>query len=117
MDTNRELVAHGYSNILAGFLGTVYVTSFRSAGEILNLHRSSPNYLVYVNTLLYVMNSFHQLLPSSDFEFRFYRVGGTTRVSGFMLALATFLLLIVGTAPIGYIREYIAIVIATPFLF
>lgn len=67
VDTNKELVAHGYSNLFAGFLGTV------------------PNYLVYVNTLL------------------FYRVGGTTRVSGFLLALATFLLLVVGTEPIGYI--------------
>src|SRR5258708_29530434 len=36
VDTNKELVAHGYSNFLAGILGTV------------------PNYLVYVNTLLYV---------------------------------------------------------------
>ena len=35
----------------------------------------------------------------------FYRVGGTTRISGFLLALATFVLLIVGTAPIGYIRK------------
>ncbi|KAH8111668.1 sulfate anion transporter [Phellopilus nigrolimitatus] len=67
VDTNKELVAHGYSNLLAGLFGVV------------------PNYLVYVNTLL------------------FYRVGGTTRVSGFLLALATFGLLVAGTAPIGYI--------------
>ncbi|THH18561.1 hypothetical protein EW146_g2464 [Bondarzewia mesenterica] len=67
VDTNKELVAHGYSNLLAGFLGTV------------------PNYLVYVNTLL------------------FYRVGGTTRLSGFMLAGATALLLSIGTGPIAYI--------------
>ena len=45
-----------------------------------------PNYLVYVNTLL------------------FYRVGGETRVSGFMLAGATTLLLLVGTGPIAFIR-------------
>lgn len=45
-----------------------------------------PNYLVYVNTLL------------------FYRVGGTTRTAGFLLALATLALLVVGTEPIGYIR-------------
>ncbi|KZT66913.1 hypothetical protein DAEQUDRAFT_674125 [Daedalea quercina L-15889] len=67
VDTNKELVAHGYSNLLAGVLGTV------------------PNYLVYVNTLL------------------FYRVGGTTRVSGFMLAAATVVLLVIGTGPIAYI--------------
>ncbi|KAI0260384.1 sulfate transporter family-domain-containing protein [Gloeopeniophorella convolvens] len=67
VDTNKELVAHGYSNFLAGLVGTV------------------PNYLVYVNTLL------------------FYRVGGTTRISGFMLAGATFALLLAGTGPIAYI--------------
>ncbi|TBU22279.1 sulfate transporter family-domain-containing protein [Dichomitus squalens] len=66
-NTDKELVAHGYSNLLAGLIGTV------------------PNYLVYVNTLL------------------FYRVGGDTRVSGFMLAGATTLLLLVGTGPIAFI--------------
>lgn len=35
---------------------------------------------------------------------RFYRVGGTTRYAGFLLALATFGLLLVGTGPIAYIR-------------
>ncbi|EIN04492.1 sulfate anion transporter [Punctularia strigosozonata HHB-11173 SS5] len=67
VDTNKELVAHGYSNVLAGLLGTV------------------PNYLVYVNTLL------------------FYRVGGDTRISGFLLALATAILLVIGTGPIAYL--------------
>ncbi|KIY49603.1 hypothetical protein FISHEDRAFT_40530 [Fistulina hepatica ATCC 64428] len=67
VDTNKELTAHGFSNLFAGFLGTV------------------PNYLVYVNTLL------------------FYRVGGVTRVAGFMLALATVVLLLVGTQPIAYL--------------
>ncbi|KIK64222.1 hypothetical protein GYMLUDRAFT_40512 [Collybiopsis luxurians FD-317 M1] len=67
VDTNRELVAHGYSNIMAGAFGTV------------------PNYLVYVNTLL------------------FYRVGGGTRIAGFLLAVATAVLLLVGTGPIAYI--------------
>jgi SulP family sulfate permease len=36
VDTNKELIAHGYSNFLSGLVGSV------------------PNYLVYVNTLLYV---------------------------------------------------------------
>ncbi|CAE6445014.1 unnamed protein product [Rhizoctonia solani] len=67
IDTNRELTAHGVSNLLAGFIGTV------------------PNYLVYVNTLL------------------FYRVGGRTRVAGFMLACSSLLLLFIGTGPISYI--------------
>jgi SulP family sulfate permease len=34
IDTNRELTAHGVSNLLAGLVGV------------------APNYLVYVNTLL-----------------------------------------------------------------
>ncbi|KAI4525505.1 hypothetical protein K525DRAFT_261215 [Schizophyllum commune Loenen D] len=67
VDTNKELTAHGYSNVIAGLLGT------------------PPNYLVYVNTLL------------------FYRVGGTTRISGLLLAGATLLLLFVGTGPIAYL--------------
>lgn len=70
VDTNKELVGHGLSNVLAGAFGVV------------------PNYLVYVNTLLFV------------------RVGGTTRASGVLLALATFALLVVGTEPIGYIRQF-----------
>ncbi|KAJ7747683.1 sulfate transporter family-domain-containing protein [Mycena maculata] len=67
VDTDKELVAHGYSNLLSGILGTV------------------PNYLVYVNTLL------------------FYRVGGGTRIAGFLLAVATAALLLIGTGPIAYI--------------
>ncbi|KAI6127650.1 sulfate transporter family-domain-containing protein [Pisolithus croceorrhizus] len=67
IDTNKELVGHGLSNLISGLLGSV------------------PNYLVYVNTLM------------------FYRVGGGSRVAGFMLALATLLILMIGTAPVAYI--------------
>ena len=67
IDTNRELTAHGISNLLAGLIGV------------------APNYLVYVNTLL------------------FYRVGGGTRFAGFLLALSSVLLLFIGTGPISYI--------------
>ncbi|KAI5999213.1 sulfate transporter family-domain-containing protein [Pisolithus albus] len=67
IDTNKELVGHGFSNLISGLLGTV------------------PNYLVYVNTLM------------------FYRVGGGSRVAGFMLALATLLIMMIGTAPVAYI--------------
>ncbi|KAG7440141.1 uncharacterized protein BT62DRAFT_938340 [Guyanagaster necrorhizus] len=67
IDTNKELVAHGYSNLFAGLIGTV------------------PNYLVYVNTLL------------------FYRVGGNTRIAGLLLAAATAILLAIGTGFVGYI--------------
>ena len=35
IDTNKELVAHGYSNLLAGVFGSVYVCSDSSyEGEI-----------------------------------------------------------------------------------
>ncbi|CAE6431990.1 unnamed protein product [Rhizoctonia solani] len=67
IDTNRELTAHGISNLVAGLFGVV------------------PNYLVYVNTLL------------------FYRVGGGTRVAGFLLACSSVFLLFIGTGPISYI--------------
>ncbi|KXN84899.1 hypothetical protein AN958_11925 [Leucoagaricus sp. SymC.cos] len=67
VDTNKELVGHGYSNLLSGLVGSV------------------PNYLVYVNTLL------------------FYRVGGGNRIAGFLLAIATAVLLFIGTGPIAYI--------------
>jgi hypothetical protein len=36
----------------------------------------------------------------------FYRVGGGTRIAGFLLAVMTALLLFIGTAPIAYIREH-----------
>ncbi|KAF9443821.1 sulfate anion transporter [Macrolepiota fuliginosa MF-IS2] len=67
VDTDKELVGHGYSNLLSGLVGSV------------------PNYLVYVNTLL------------------FYRVGGDNRIAGFLLVIATAILLFVGTGPIAYL--------------
>jgi SulP family sulfate permease len=39
-------------------------------------------------------------------KLRFYRVGGTTRLSGLMLAGATVAVLLAGTGPIAYIREF-----------
>ncbi len=71
VDTNHELVSHGYSNLLAGLVGT------------------PPNYLVYCNTVI------------------FYRVGGGERLAGFLLAVATAVVLCVGTAPIAYLREFL----------
>lgn len=46
---------------------------------------SIPNYLVYTNSVL------------------FYRVGGTTRLSSFMLALATLAVFLIGPWIIGYL--------------
>lgn len=67
VDTDSELVAHGWTNLFSGLLGSV------------------PNYLCYINTVL------------------FYKLGGDTRVSGFMLAAATMGVLVVGPAFIGYL--------------
>ncbi|KAF9258042.1 hypothetical protein L218DRAFT_878057 [Marasmius fiardii PR-910] len=67
VDTNKELVGHGYSNLLAGVLGTV------------------PNYLIYVHTLLC------------------HRVGGDTRLAGFLLGIANMVLLWIGPGPISYL--------------
>ena len=67
VNTDRELVAHGYSNVLAGLVGTV------------------PNYLCYVNSVL------------------FYKVGGTTRIAGYLLALASFGILLAGPGIISYL--------------
>lgn len=39
---------------------------------------------------------------------RFYRVGGGNRVAGFLLAIATSILLFLGTGPIAYIRRYLS---------
>ncbi|KDE09826.1 hypothetical protein MVLG_00224 [Microbotryum lychnidis-dioicae p1A1 Lamole] len=67
VDTDRELVAHGISNVMAGLFGTV------------------PNYLCYVNSVL------------------FYKVGGTTRISGFLLAGGSTGVLLAGPGVIGYL--------------
>ncbi|ORY32605.1 sulfate transporter family-domain-containing protein [Naematelia encephala] len=64
---DRELVAHGFSNFAAGLAGTV------------------PNYLTYVNTVL------------------FYRVGGGSRLSGLMLTAATAAVMFVGPTVISYL--------------
>ncbi|WWC89504.1 uncharacterized protein L201_004428 [Kwoniella dendrophila CBS 6074] len=65
VNLDRELVAHGFSNVAAGLTGTV------------------PNYLTYVNTVL------------------FYRVGGGSRLSGLMLAAATAAVMMVGPSVIA----------------
>jgi SulP family sulfate permease len=67
VSTDRELVAHGASNILSGLIGSV------------------PNYLVYVNSVL------------------FYQVGGDTRLSGFLLAGGSVGMLLLGPGVIGYL--------------
>lgn len=67
VETDKELINHGLSNLLAGCVGTI------------------PNYLVYTNSVL------------------FYRVGGTTRLSSYMLAAATLAVFLIGPWIIGYL--------------
>ncbi|OBT57448.1 hypothetical protein VE04_02299 [Pseudogymnoascus sp. 24MN13] len=67
LDLDRELVAHGISNALSGFAGSI------------------QNYLVYTNSVLFIKS------------------GGNSRVAGFILAVATFGVLLAGPGLIGYI--------------
>ena len=67
LNLNRELVAHGVSNALSGFAGSI------------------QNYLVYVNSELFISN------------------GGNNRLAGFMLAGATFGVLVAGPDMIGFV--------------
>jgi len=67
MNVNRELIAHGISNALSGFCGSI------------------QNYLVYTNSAIFIQS------------------GGTTRMSGVLLAVATAIILFIGPGMIGYI--------------
>lgn len=67
VDVDRELIAHGISNLLSGAIGSI------------------QNYLVYTNSLLFI------------------RAGADSRVAGVMLAVATFMILLVGPIVIGFI--------------
>ena len=67
LNLNRELVAHGISNALSGAVGSI------------------QNYLVYVNSDLFIQN------------------GGNNRLAGFMLAGGTFAVLVAGPDMIGYV--------------
>ncbi|KAL9049802.1 MAG: hypothetical protein Q9162_007010 [Coniocarpon cinnabarinum] len=67
LNLNRELVAHGISNALSGCFGSI------------------QNYLVYVNSDLFMSN------------------GGNSRLAGCMLAGATFGVLVAGPEMIGYV--------------
>lgn len=64
---DRELIAHGLSNLLSGFMGSI------------------QNYLVYTNSVVFI------------------RGGGNSRLAGLMLAAATFGIMTVGPATIGFI--------------
>lgn len=67
LNLNRELVAHGLSNALSGCVGSI------------------QNYLVYVNSEMFIHN------------------GGNSRLAGILLAAATFGVLVAGPDMIGYV--------------
>lgn len=67
LDLDRELMAHGISNALSGFVGSI------------------QNYLVYTNSVLFI------------------RSGGNSRIAGFLLAVATFFIMLSGPRIIGFI--------------
>lgn len=67
LNLDRELIAHGVSNVLSGMVGSI------------------QNYLVYTNSVL------------------FMRTGGTERMAGLLLAVATAVIMIYGLGIIGYI--------------
>lgn len=84
VDVDRELKAHGLSNALSGFSGSVQVRFLQKYG-VLRVLMALLNYLVYTNSVLFV------------------RSGGNSRVAGVMLAAATFGVLVSGPMIIGYI--------------
>ncbi|KAB8339168.1 hypothetical protein FH972_022103 [Carpinus fangiana] len=67
LNLNRELVAHGLSNALSGCVGSI------------------QNYLVYVNSEMFIHN------------------GGNSRLAGILLAAATFGVLVAGPGMIGFV--------------
>lgn len=67
LNLDRELIAHGVSNALSGFMGSI------------------QNYLVYTNSVLFI------------------KTGGDSRLSGILLAIFTFGIMVVGPAIIGFI--------------
>ncbi|RUP45141.1 sulfate transporter family-domain-containing protein [Jimgerdemannia flammicorona] len=77
VDTNRELVAHGVSNILSGFVGSVQSASF---------------VFVYFLISSVAMSHADNLVS-----------GGDSRVAGTMLAAATLIVLFIGPWIVGYI--------------
>ena len=66
-DVDKELIAHGYSNLLSGFSGSI------------------QNYLVYTNSFLFI------------------RAGSDSSWAGFLLALGTFVVMIIGPVIISFI--------------
>ena len=50
VDTDKELVAHGYSNLLAGALGTVYVLKFYPPHISVHIMNSTGQIILFMLT-------------------------------------------------------------------
>ena len=85
LDIDRELRAHGISNVLSGLCGSIQVLiSLRLCSQSTSL-TLEQNYLVYTNSVLFMGS------------------GGDSRIAGVMLAAATFGVLVIGPVIIGFI--------------
>lgn len=83
VNVDRELVAHGISNALSGFAGSIQVGP--NCSVPLSPLLTAQNYLVYTNSILFI------------------RSGGDSRLAGILLAAGTFGILLAGPTIIGYI--------------
>ena len=78
-------MAHGFSNLASGLVGSV------------------PNYLCYVNTVLCELHT--DPICGRITDMLVYRVGGGSRLSGLMLAAATAGVLMIGPKVISFLRK------------
>ncbi len=84
LNLDRELMAHGISNLLSGLCGSIQVSENSHCGKKLVLMRIQ-NYLVFANTVL------------------FMRSGGDSRAAGVLLAAATFTVMTAAQGILGII--------------
>lgn len=83
LNVDRELMAHGVTNALSGFAGSIQVSRLGSNEK--TLRSQQQNYLVYTNSLLFIAS------------------GGNSRLAGLMLAAATTGIMFIGPVIIGFI--------------
>jgi len=93
LNLDRELTAHGISNLLSGVCGSIQVSNYSHCARQLVL-TPIQNYLVFANTIL------------------FMRSGGDSRAAGVMLAAATFIVMaaaqgILGVVPVMVVGSLI----------
>ena len=87
LNMDRELYAHGISNVVSGLLGSVQACP--ASLDTACIADPTQNYLVYTNSLLFI------------------RSGASSRVTGVLLALATVAVLFVFPSIIGLIPIFV----------